>query len=439
MKFKSLLAIVLIAGGATTASAQSKECITNSSISHEAVKAKNYKDAYEPNKAVLNECPTLKYYTFSDAIEILQNFMNGADKKSADYKKYFDELMNVYDMRAHYIPEFATKMKGVKSVAESLADKAKDYLQYAPDADLKTAYAWLKESIDGEKASSKASVLISFLETSQKLIKVDSNHTDQFFQDYLNMTALADEALAAAQKESTKKNYEVAKENLVALFINSGVADCESLQKIYGPKVDENKNNQEFLEKTVAILKMMKCNESEAYFAASDYLYKINPTADAAIGVGWMSYKKGDYEAAVQYFDEGLKLETDPAKKAEMAYATAAALTSVKKYSQAKKYCLEAISYRDDFGAPYIMLAQLYASSPNWSDERALNMCTYFVCLDKLAKAKQVDPSCADQANELISTYSRYTPKAEDLFMLGIQKGDHVTVGGWIGESTTVR
>lgn len=439
MKIRNLFAIALLAGGVTTAFAQSQECITNSSISHEAVKAKNYKDAYEPNKAVLNECPTLKYYTFTDAIDILHAFLGENDKSSADYKKYFDELMDVYDLRAKYIPEFATKMKGVKSVAESLADKAKDYLQYAPTPDLNTAYSWLKSSIDTEKANSKASVLISFLDTSSKLIKQDDNLTDQFFQDYQDASALADEALAKATTESSKKNYEAAKENLTAIFINSGVADCESLQNIYGPKIEQNKDNQEFLEKTVAILKMMNCNESDAYFAASDYLYRINPTSDAAIGVAWQSYKKGDYDAAVKYFDEGLQLETDNAKKAEIAYATAAALSQAKKYSQARKYCKEAIEYRDDFGAPYILLAQIYAASPNWSDERAMNMCTYFVCLDMLQRAKSVDPSCADQANELISTYSRYTPKAEDLFMLGINKGDRVTVGGWIGESTVVR
>ncbi len=439
MKIRNLFAIALLAGGVIPAFAQSQECVTNSSISHEAVKAKNFKDAYEPNKAVLAECPTLKYYTFTDAIDILHAFLGETDKASADYKKYFDELMNVYDLRAKYIPEFATKMKGVKSVAESTADKAKDYLQYAPTPDLNTAYAWLKTSVDTEKANSKASVLLTFLDTSQKLIKQDTNHTDQFFQDYLNTSALAEEALTKATTESAKKNFAAAKDNLVAIFINSGVADCESLQSIYGPKVEENKANKEFLENTVAILKMMNCNESDAYFAASDYLYKINPTSDAAIGVAWMSYKKGDYDAAVKYFDEGMNLETDDAKKAEIAYATAAALSQAKSYSQARKYCKSAISYRDDFGAPYILLAQLYASSPNWSDERAMNMCTYFVCLDLLAKAKSVDPSCAEQANELISSYSRYTPKAEDLFMLGISKGDRVTVGGWIGESTVVR
>ena len=95
--------------------------------------------------------------------------------------------------------------------------------------------------------------------------------------------------------------------------------------------------------------------------------------------------------------------------------------------------------HKENYGDAYILLAQLYASSPNWNDEAALNKCTYFVVIDKLQRAKAVDPTVADKANELISTYARYTPKAEDLFMLGIKAGDRVTVGGWIGESTTVR
>ena len=48
----------------------------------------------------------------------------------------------------------------------------------------------------------------------------------------------------------------------------------------------------------------MKCNECEAYFKASDYLYRVNPTADAAVGVAYMYYKKGGYDTAVKYFDE---------------------------------------------------------------------------------------------------------------------------------------
>ena len=81
----------------------------------------------------------------------------------------------------------------------------------------------------------------------------------------------------------------------------------------------------------------------------------------------------------------------------------------------------------------------MYAASPNWSDEGALNKCTYFAVIDKLQRAKSVDPSVAEEANKLISTYSRHTPKDEDLFFLGLKKGSTVQIGGWIGETTTIR
>ena len=57
------------------------------------------------------------------------------------------------------------------------------------------------------------------------------------------------------------------------------------------------------------------------------------------------SYKKGDYDNAVKDLDEALAKETDNDKKAEMAYATAAALMQAKKLSQARA-CLLYTSYR---------------------------------------------------------------------------------------------
>ena len=440
MKIKTLVAVLLLSGGVTSAFAQN-DCNANSSISHEAVRAKNYKDAYAPCMAVLKECPTLRYYTFTDAQKILVGFLNEIkDRNSADYKKYFDELMDVYDLRMKYIPEFISKgMKGVPSVADALGAKAVDYLQYAPKPDMEQAYKWLKESVEAEKAGSKGAVLHYFLDISMQKVKADNNHTDQFFQDYINASKYADDAIAAESNEAKKQNLQAIKDNLVAMFINSGVADCESLQNIYGPKIEENKADSAFLKKAISILKMMKCTESPAYFAASDYMYRINPTADAAVGVAYMYYKKNDFDNAVKYFDEALTMETDNNKKAEMAYATAAALWQAKKLSQARTYAQKAISFNENYGEPYILLAQMYGSNPNWSDEPALNRCTYYVVIDKLQRAKAVDPSVTDKVNELIGTYARHTPQAKDLFMLGYKAGDRITIGGWIGETTTIR
>lgn len=440
MKIRTLVAVLLLSGGVTSAFAQTEDCNKNSSISHEAVKAKNFKDAYLPWQEVLKACPTLRYYTFTDGQKILRAFLSEIkDRNSADYKKYFDELMEVHDLKMQYIPGFAAKGMKLASVKSALGTKALDYIALAPNVDVNQAYAWFKESVDAEKGNSEGAVLHYFLDMSLNKLKADPNHKEQFIQDYLIASEYADDAVVAEPDANKKAALQKVKDNLVAMFINSGTADCESLQEIYGPKVEANQTDSAYLKKAIAVMKMMKCTDSEAYLQASFYMYKINPTADAATGCGFMAYKKGDYDGAIKYFDEALTLENDPEKKAQIAYAAAASLFNVKKLSQSRSYLQKAISFKENFGDAYILLAQLYASSPNWNDEPAMNKCTYFVVIDKLQRAKAVDPSVAEKANELISTYARYTPKAEDLFMLGIKSGDRVTVGGWIGESTTVR
>lgn len=325
------------------------------------------------------------------------------------------------------------------SASKELGKKAVDYLQFSPNPDKEQAYKWLTEATRGTANDPDGAILHYFLQTSMEKVKADDNHTDQFFQDYIDASKYADDAIAAETNEKKKAVLQTIKDNLVAMFVQSGVADCESLQNIYGPKVEENKTDSTFLKKALNILKLMKCNESEVYFKASEYMYQIDPTADAAVGVAYMYYKKGDYDNAVKYFDEALIKETDNDKKAEMAYATAAALMQAKKLSQARAYCQKAIGFKENYGDPYILLAQLYGSNPNWTDEPALNKCTYFVVIDKLQRAKAVDPSVTERANELIGTYSRHTPQAKDLFMLGYKAGDRITISGWIGESTTIR
>lgn len=445
MKIKTLAAILFFSAGTVSAFAQDENCNANSSISHEAVRAGNFKDAYIPWKEVLNNCPLLRFYTYADGFKILQSFLdadnaaNGNSRASADYKKYFDELMEVHDLRMKYIPEFQTKMQGVPSVADALGVKAIAYLNYAPQADIDLVYKWLGESIAESKSSASGTVLHYYLDMSLNKLKKDPAHKEQFILDYLATAEYIEEGLANATKESTRANLQVVKENAVAMFINSGAASCESLQEIYGPKVEANKTDPKVLQEALDIMKMMNCTEENAYFQASLYSYQIEPTADAAVGCAYMSYKKGDYEATVKFFDEAIGLETSDAKKADLSYRAAVVLSAAKRLSNARSYAQKAISYDESFGKAYILIAQLYATSPNWSDENALNKCTYFVVIDKLQRAKSVDPSLAEEANKLIGTYSRYTPAPADLFMLGYKAGDRITIGGWIGESTTIR
>ena len=385
--------MLFLSAGATTVVAQdASNCNSNSSISHEAVRAGNFKDAYTPWKAVLENCPTLRFYTFTDGYKILKGLMAQIkDKNNPEYQKYFDELMNTHDLRMKYTEEFLAKGTKVSSADEALGIKAVDYIALAPKVDANQAYQWLSQSVNAVKGESAAATLFYFLQMSLDKLKADPNHKEQFIQDYLLASEYADAAIAAETNEAKKKNFMGIKDNLVALFVNSGTADLAYLKKV------------------IDIMKMMRCTESEAYLQASFYAYKIEPTAEAATGCAYQAFKKGDIDGAVKFFDEAIQLETDNVKKAEKAYAAAAVLASAKKLSQARSYCQKAISFNENY------------------------------VIDKLQRAKAVDPSVAEEANKLIGTYSGHTPQAKDLFMLGYKQGDRITIGGWIGETTTIR
>ena len=412
-------------------------CLQNISIYTEYVKTNNFQDAYTPWKAVFDETPWAQVGTYTNGAKILRALI-AAEKDGAKQKEYFNLLMKVHDQRIQYLDKLNTLSRTKSSKGDIMGTKAHDYLSMGGQ-DMNAAYEMFAEAVASEKHNLPYYVLMEFVDVSARKTKTDAAHKEQLVQDYIAASGYANEALKAAKKESAKKNYQTAKDNIDAYFINSGVATCENLQEIYAPKVEENKGNIEYLKSVITVMQKLGCKESEAYFAASEYAHAIEPTAATAFGCGAMYYKKGDIDKSMQYFDNAIELEQDPIQKADYCYTAAQILFGNKQLSKAKQYARKAIEANGAFGKPYILIAQMYASSPNWSDESALNKCTFFAAIDKLQKAKSVDPSCAEEADKLIRTYAAYTPKDEDLFFIGLKKGNAVTIGGWIGETTTIR
>ena len=451
MKMKMVTALFALSLSATAVFAQkgvedgsrfghgqdSLNCLKNISVYTEYVKTNNFKDAYPSWKAVFDEAPWAQIATYTNGAKILRGLIV-AEKDGAKQKEYFDLLMKVHDQRIQYLDKLNTLSKTKATKGDIMGTKAHDYFSMGGQ-DNNAAYAMFAEAVAAEKHNLPYYVLMEFVDASARKVKADEAHKEQFVQDYIAAAGYASEALNAAKKESAKKNYQMAKDNIDAHFINSGVATCDNLQAIYAPKVEANKSNLDYLKQVVKVMKMLGCTESEAYFAASEYAHAIEPTAETAIGCGYMYYKKGDFNKCITYFDNAIELEQDPIKKADYNYSAAAVCFSNKQLSKAKQYARKSIELNGENGKPYMLIAQMYASSPNWSDEAALNKFVFFAVIDKLQKAKSVDPSCAEEADKLIRTYAGYTPKDEDLFFIGLKKGDSVTIGGWIGETTTIR
>lgn len=465
--------LVLVAAGASAQNGVTNEfrfgqgedsvrCLQAISIANINVKNKDYKTAYPEWKIVFTEFPVARVDTYTNGIKILTELIK-AESDPAKKADYIKELMLVYDNQIKYIDKLQEITKTPLSAGQILGRKAMAYMQYYKDAPVDTIYNMLAKSVEMEKGKSEYTVTERFMKYSAMMFKKDKSHSEQIIEDYLNASVYIVEVLDKYHDniEACNKRYQeegnpkdsinaekygkmidasrISKSNIDAYFINSGAATCDDLNNIYMAKLEENKENLEYLNKVISVMSMLKCTENDAYLTASEYALAIEPTSKAAMGCGFRYFKRGETDKAMELFDQAIELETSITTKADLCNKVGNVYYILGNYAKARSYAQKALSMNSKFGAPHILIAQCYAAKPEWCDDETLNACTYFVCIDRLERAKTVDPSVKKEADKWIATYKKYFPKPEEMFMRGHSTGKSLTIGGWINETTTVR
>jgi tetratricopeptide (TPR) repeat protein len=440
--FSSLISAVYAQKGVDTGTrfgsgTDSVNCIKNVSLFTSYAKTNNFKDALEFWKLAYDECPAATKDIYLHGVRIV-GWQIDSETDPAKKTALLNDLMTVYDKRIKYFGDDPRYGKDW-----IIGRKVLDYFQrMGENADPKQMYAWTKEAVDEYQEKTDVLAISYYLMSSNQIMLADQSHRETYIQDYLKIAAIVDKQIAAATDEKEKESLLTTKAAFDNGFANSGAADCETLQNIYASKVEQNKENLEVLKETISLLRRMRCNEIEAYFSAATYAHKLAPTAESARGLARKAIRDKDYAAAVPLFEEAAEMEADAIVKAEDYYVIAAMLNDQKNYGRSRQYCQKAIDANPNYGSPYLLIGQMYAATAAsiYPDDPVLRKTVFYAAVDKFAKAKQVDPTVADDANKLINTYSNYFPSSEEVFMHpDLDKGSGITVGGWIGERTTVR
>ena len=471
MKFRNLLVVALVAAVPAFACAKkpkkvgeetpvqaaapieeaeptiTEECVINVSLFHESVKNKMYADAYSPWWEVYTTCPNANKSIYTDGAKIVEALYQ-ATTDEAEKARLANLAVEMQDKRIRF---FGNDPKYPK--AYILGEKGLAYIDFFGETKLAEARECLQQSVIGMGANSKIMVLVKLVDVSYALYKQDPNgKAEQFIADY----ELASGFLSDQAANTNNKNAEIAgkqKDYVDNIFAISGAADCSKLDEIYDAVVKENISNLDMLQKIAKLYKRVRCTESEVYFAACESAHKLQPTQESAAGCASMAAKKGDYEAAIAYYDQAIKLamvEDEMEDVADYQYNAAFyCYNNLKKYAEARKYAQASIATLNGLGMNkgqgrcYIIIGMCYASTqlyPNDAKGRILNKTVYWAAVDKFVKAKQVDPSVEAQASEFISSYSKYYPTKEERFDLPNEfSGTTYYVGGWIGETTAIR
>ena len=415
----------------------SVKCRMNLSLMSTAAKAENYKDAVKTWQSVYENCPASSKNIYIYGPRIFKALF--ADTTDAAKKKeYLDLIMEIYDKRLKYF-------SNVDAKGTILAFKAYDYKDLlGDDADHQVVYNLLGEAIDDMKSEMYPSDAYGhYMISSLMLFLQDNTKKDQYINDYFRILGYMEDAIenAKSNDDEANANYIVAvKENIETAFVNSGAGDCETLQEFYSAKFADNKENEEFLNKAIGALSNIGCTESDFYFDLSENLHKLNPSANSAIGLANRNLQNKDYDTAMKYYEEAAELEPDADKASGYMMTLSQILFSQRSYSKARQAAYDALKFKPNNGDAYILIAKMYASSAEGvfseSEKRGL---VFSAAVDKLLRAKAVDPSVSSEANKLINQYSGYYMEREDAFMMGLKAGESISVPGWIGETTTVR
>lgn len=423
-----------------TAVPDTAACAKNTKFYKIYLKSKNYVDAYNFWKKVYGECPDQTKDLYIQGAEILNWRIENA-KTPEDKKKAYEELMGMYNNRIKYFGQ--DEETGEDYILGSMIS---DQLKYYPDeVDYVKMYDRLKPVVEARGAKTDPLTLYYFTYASMLRSTLDPSFKAQYVKDQTAVDKLYAQAKADAEAAgNTNRAEAIASYQATSLqaFAASGAASCDVMEDIYGPQIKEKSGDKEFLKETIALFQSVGCTESPSYYAASEAMFNLEPSSSAALGVARKALGDKNYSKAEEYYKKAIDLSTDADEKAEANYAIAVMYYDRRSYGTARQYCNAAMAAKSGFGAPMLLIASMYASTASsiYPDDPVKQRIVYCLVVDKASRAKAMDPSVAAQANKLIGTYSAAYPAKEDVFMHPeLNEGQSFTVGGWIGETTTVR
>jgi tetratricopeptide (TPR) repeat protein len=179
-------------------------------------------------------------------------------------------------------------------------------------------------------------------------------------------------------------------------------------------------------------------------------LYEINPNFENTRKLADAALTDANYNEALNYLSEALDKAPNDNSKKRIALEISRTYQNLDNLQSARQYARQAIDIDSNFGDAYMRMADIYAAAiSSCTSGRSIerdDRTVYWLVVDYLERARDVDSSTRNAANRQINSYTPVMPTSEDKFFRGWDDGDTFTIDGsvgecyaWINETTTVR
>ncbi|MDD4032477.1 MAG: hypothetical protein PHS48_04435 [Bacteroidales bacterium] len=396
-------------------------------------KADNYSEALQLWRQVYRVAPMGHKYIIVDGPKMYADMIE-KEQDPARKDALVDTLMMIYNDRVQFYPDDAPMVYGymadaIRQYRVSDTRNKLDMLKY-----LDLYFQQAPEEVLPQDYSVYYTTLVELYKTGDKT-------AEDVLKGYYFINKRVDAKLI---RKPGDDQWMKLKDYINQMMLSSGAATCDNLVKLFAPQFAANPDDVDLMKRIQAFLIRNNCldenEEAVALFEkVSEALYEKEPSAQAAAAMAGLFIRNQNNEKAMEYLNHALNEEKEEENKADYYYLIAFIYANQESWIDAKRNIQEALKIRQ-WGDPYILLASIYASGGQNCGENDFEKRTiYWVIVDKLIQAKKIDPSVTEKVNEMISQYSRFFPGKEDAFFYGVNPGDEVTVGCWIGEKTRAR
>jgi tetratricopeptide (TPR) repeat protein len=318
-----------------------------------------------------------------------------------------------------------------------LGRKGSDLFKYSPQQ-YEKAYHIFKKSVDLRGNQSESFVLVYYFRTVSKMVDNDKIEIGQIVDVYDQLSNIIDFNLKN-NAEGSKKHTEWVnvKGNIDLTF--EPYANCEDLIKIYSKKFAETPDDIDLLKKITAMLDKKNCTDSELFYETSIKLNELDPSPSSSYMIAKMMIKKEQFNEAIPYLEDALKIEDDGTKSNVYLYLTSI-YKQMNEFQKARSYARKSLDLNPGQGHALLMIGDMYVTSAaDCGDTDISRKAAYWAAVDKYIKAKRVDPSVKVNANKRIKAYSAAFPSIETIFFYNLKEGETYEIGSWINEKTIVR
>lgn len=405
------------------------ECITNLNLYNGEFKRKDYKAALPYWREAIKYCPPTASHNLYIAGSTMMRAEIAATKDPALRKARIDTLMMMYDIR----------MKNYKvDLTDLLTRKAADYESYYPN-DKEHIYDDYLAAVDANKEKADLFAAAKAMMAAKELYEQGKFDSEKFTNIYTNLCDVAEGQCKHNPEDTVRAAYKMAIESA---FLSTDAANCDNLVKVFGERFKGHEEDVEVVRLVVGQLGARECTQNDLYYQAVEAYNRLNPSPAASYGLAKMYYAKGDKEKANEYFRNAIDTETDPHEKSRFLQEVGGLAMKEGSINSAISYARQAINANPRNGKAFLLLGTAYAGLKNCGseDDEVSKRAMYWIAVDQFVKAKQVDPSLAEDANKSINLYSQYFPSQVDAFHLDILDGQTYNVNcGSVNEKTIVR